>query len=379
MSEVVFVRCHSYQPEEVRSAVQRGFRLLNGIESLFQNGEKILIKPNLLSAANPESAVTTHPMVFKAVSEELARFPITLSYGDSPAVSTPLKAAIKTTFHQTAESLGIPMADFMSGKSMSTPEDSLIRKFTIANGVLDADGIISISKLKTHTFTTFTGAIKNQLGCVPGLSKSEFHAQFPDAFDFGRMLVELTKLLNPRLYIMDGIEAMEGNGPSGGTPRSMNVLLFSLDPAALDAMVARLLNMNPSKIPALHWAHRLRLGEIHDIQCNGDPWEDFKPVSFEVPVCSIGPSHPVLARLLREHILPKPHILSGKCTRCGQCTTICPVDPKAIAFQPDQPTPIYSYHHCIRCFCCQEVCPVSAIDVKTPILGRILHRLSPGG
>lgn len=100
--------------------------------------------------------------------------------------------------------------------------------------------------MKTHEFQRVTGAVKNQFGCIPGKLKGEFHVKVPGPYEFAKMLVDLNLYINPRLYIMDGIFAMEGNGPRGGSPRKMDVLLFSRDPIALDATVCRLMNLDPS-------------------------------------------------------------------------------------------------------------------------------------
>jgi len=89
--------------------------------------------------------------------------------------------------------------------------------------------------MKTHGFQRMTGAVKNQFGCIPGALKGEFHVKVPDASNFAKMLIDLNTYIHPRLYVMDGIIAMEGNGPRGGTPKKMNVILFSTDPIALDS------------------------------------------------------------------------------------------------------------------------------------------------
>lgn len=116
---------------------------------------------------------------------------------------------------EVADKLGIHLADFQNGKEIYFEEGKQNKKFIIAKGVLDADGIISLPKLKTHGYAKMTGCIKNQFGCIPGKLKGEFHVKLPDVNDFARMLVDLNKLVKPKLYIMDGIIAMDGNGPRG--------------------------------------------------------------------------------------------------------------------------------------------------------------------
>ena len=146
----------------------------------------------------------------------------------------------------------------------------------------ESSGIISISKLKTHALTRITGAIKNQFGCIPGARKAEFHSVMPTVALFSQMLVDLNLFLKPRLFIMDGIIAMEGNGPRNGDARKMNVLLFSTDPVALDATVCRLINLNPDLVEPLVYGAQSGLGTMTNIDYVGDPIEEFIVPDFAV-------------------------------------------------------------------------------------------------
>jgi uncharacterized protein (DUF362 family) len=121
------------------------------------------------------------------------------------------------------------------------------------------------------------GAIKNQFGCVPGILKGEFHLKLPDADDFAKMLVDLNTLVNPRLYVMDGIYAMEGNGPRGGTSRKMNIILLSSDPVALDATVCRLIKVNPECVPTVKYGMQAGMGTFlkDEIELLGDDFDGF--------------------------------------------------------------------------------------------------------
>lgn len=111
---------------------------------------------------------------------------------------------MKTGISTIATELNISLADFQSGKNVFFREWKQNKKFTIANGVLNNDGVISLPKMKTHGYQRMTGAVKNQFGCIPGALKSEFHVKVPDASDFARMLIDLNTYIHPRLYVMDG-------------------------------------------------------------------------------------------------------------------------------------------------------------------------------
>jgi len=388
-ARVALVRCRSYDPEQVNQAVATGLSLLGGAERFVQSGEKIVLKPNLLVGSAPENAVTTHPSVFAAVARHLRAAGAELSYGDSPAIGRTEGVARRSGLAQMAEELGIPVADFSTPQTVSFHEGGLIKQFTVAAGVLAADGIISLPKFKTHGLIRMTGAIKNQFGCIPGVRKAEFHARLPQADLFSRMLVDLNRLLRPRLFVMDGIVAMEGNGPRGGSPRQMSVLLLSDDPVALDATACHIIALDPGLVPTITWGDIWGLGKSDQVEILGESLSSFVATDFVVNRRTADPSGGASARvatvtgvrdrsrrLLRNWVVPRPVITPRLCTRCGTCVDVCPVSPKGVDFRTRagrKAVPRYDYDHCIRCYCCQELCPEGAIDIKTPLLGRLIH------
>jgi uncharacterized Fe-S center protein len=177
---------------------------------------------------------------------------------------------------------------------------------------------------------------------------------------------------------MDAIVGMEGNGPASGTPRQVGLILASDDPVALDATVCYLIGLKPELVPTITWGEKLGLGNYHDIEWLGESPDQWIQQGFRVnrstsPVAKSGTSR--FAPLARNFIIPKPVIDPEKCTRCGQCVNICPVNPKALAFPAGQnnPVPAYNYSDCIRCYCCHETCPSDAIHIKVPLAGRLIH------
>lgn len=378
MSKVALIRCESYEYDEVRAAVERGIGLIGGPGMFVRAGEKILLKPNMLATDAPEKCSVTHYAVFKAVAEAFLKTDAVLSYGDSPVVHSPEAAARKTLIAGVAEELEVPMADFHKDEEIFFKEGIQNKKFRIAKGVLESDGLISIPKLKTHGLARMTGCIKNQFGCIPGSLKAEFHVRIPNALDFCRMLVDLNNFLKPRLFIMDGIYAMEGNGPRSGTPRKMNVLLFSSDPIALDAIVCRIINLNPEYVPTIKFGMEAGLGTYleQDIELVGDPIEEFQDKDFNITREPVKPYKPGKAvDFLKNALVPKPVIDEKKCLKCGVCVNMCPVNPKALDWHDEvkSQVPSYIYKRCIRCYCCQELCPEGVISLKVPLVRRILR------
>lgn len=388
-SKVAVIRCEEYREESVKQAVAEGIRLIGGLDGLFEKEEQILLKPNLLSRAKPEAAVTTHPSVFGAVAELFSQEGYrNLSYGDSPGqpVSTE-RAAEACGLAPVAKRLGIPAGEFSKGETVEFPEGRLCKQFEISDAARKADGIVSICKMKTHQLERITGGVKNTLGCVYGFNKGVSHAKFPDPERFGQMLVDLNLLLPMKLFVMDGVTAMEGNGPGSGTPIHMGLILVSTDPVAMDAVFCRLINLKPELVPTITYGAAAGLGVYREdeIELVGETeLEPFCKPDFDVFRNEIARKKWERLTLLRPLVLKKPVIDREKCIRCGACVAACPLPEKAVRF-PDgndandrngggsrvrQPAPQYDYGKCIRCYCCQEMCPEKAITVKTPLLGK---------
>lgn len=374
-SKVVLVRCESYDVEAVRAAVKRGLDMLGGAGQFAAAGENVLIKPNLLVGDPPDKCVSPHPVVFQVVLEEFLAVGAKVAYGDSPAVGGLALAARLSGMQAVADKLGVPMADFQTGQTVPFADGNLIKQFTLAKGVVESDGLISLCKFKSHALTRITGAVKNQFGCVPGVMKTEFHTSLPNGQAFARMLVDLNRLIKPRLFIMDGVMAMEGNGPRNGTPKKMNVILMSTDPVALDATVCRLVNLETKMVDTIVFGEELGLGTSH-VEILGDPLESFIAADFTVNrerADSTSNRSGFVSKFMRKYVSQRPVIDPQKCVRCGKCEEICPAQPKALTWEKGhkQP-PVYDYSLCIRCYCCQETCPHEAIIVKTPLIRRLI-------
>ena len=375
--KVALVRCDSYDSEALDQAVNRGLDLLGGPSAFFTPGETLLIKPNVLIGDPPEKQTATNPAVFYAVAKAFQDAGVNLVYGDSPAFGPPLVSMRTSGMAAQADELGIPLADFVREQTVSYPEGQLVRQFPIAQGVMAADGVIDVAKFKTHALTRLTGAVKNLFGCVPGVIKSEFHANLQDEEQFGKMLFDLASLIHPRLCITDAIFGMEGNGPRNGTPRKIGVLIFSTDPTANDVVMSKMMALDPLLVPTLAAAEAKQPGALSNYELLGDPLDAFIMPDYQVnrnpgtTTLNKGMMH----KILQKWTSPRPVIDTEKCVACGTCVKICPVTPKALSFKPGAPksAPVYNYDHCIRCYCCQETCPYEAIYVHTPLLGKIIR------
>lgn len=376
MAKVALVYLDNYEIENVYNALSRGINLLGGIEEFVKKDEKILIKPNFLKPRKPETATTTHPGVFEALIKILKENGYkNIVYGDSPGKDSTLNVAKESGLYEVGQRYGIELKDFAKGHTVHAKDNKVAKQFEIADAVSEADSIISVSKMKTHALTRITGAVKNIFGCINGFNKGASHVKYPDAETFSKMLIDLMQTINPKLNIMDGVLAMEGNGPGSGTPIKMNALLISKDPVAIDTVFAKMVNLDVSFVPYLKYANEEGIGtKEEDIVIVGDNLEDFINKDFDVVREPAGLGGFYKYRKFKGLLLKKPYILQKKCIRCKICINSCPVPGKAIYFNEKKNKVEYDYKKCIRCFCCQEMCQSKAIDVKTPILNKILIR-----
>ncbi len=374
-SIVALVPVDTYEQEAVDAAVRTGLDLLGGIGAFVKPEEKILLKPNLLSGALPQKAITTHPAVFAAVAKLLREAGYGhLSYGDSPGnpASSPDKAAAAAGIAEAAKQWGIAKADFDTGSVVRFPEGKTARSFYLCRGVQEADAVINLCKMKTHALERITGGMKNLYGCICGVKKAAGHAQYPSSETFADMLADLNRCVHPRMHIMDGIVAMEGNGPTSGVPRAMNVMLFSADPVAMDAVFCALIDLDPATVPPCVSGERAGVGTMQadririltpagEITC-AEAFAKYGQPDFDVRRDKLSRSFFMKLMPLLPFLQDRPKVDRSRCVACGLCEKACPVPEKAV-HSGNGKKAVYDYQKCIRCYCCQEMCPAKAITV----------------
>jgi uncharacterized protein (DUF362 family)/Pyruvate/2-oxoacid:ferredoxin oxidoreductase delta subunit len=246
-------------------------------------------------------------------------------------------------------------------------------KFPLAAELDECDHLINLPKFKTHEFTLITGAIKNLFGLVSGTYKTELHKNYFAPADFARILVDVYQEVKPDLTIIDGVLAMEGDGPAtGGSTRRLNLLLAGSDCVALDTVMAKIMGITSEEVLTTKEAYSRNLGEgaLDKIEIEGEDIGKLNIPPFVLPKNSAKITNlpPFVTRLFKSLIRYYPYSLVSKCTRCGHCVSICPEQCIKLGKRGIR----IEYSKCIACFCCQEACPEAAISVKKSILAKLI-------
>lgn len=376
-ARVSLVGCSDYSKEKIYAAVKKSVDLLGGIKKYVTEGDRVLLKVNLLSAAEPSRHVTTHPSVVEAVVKLVQSAGGCTVIGDSPSgvftKGSLKKIYLKTGMQEVADESGAELNYDVGHKIKSNPKGRLLKAIEVSDYIGNADKIISLPKLKTHTFMQYTGAVKNMFGAIPGVTKVAYHGKMKTPREFAGMLVDLIQVTKPDLVVMDGIVGMEGNGPNAGDLRELGVLLAGDDSFALDTVALGVVGWDPMYVPYLKAAadQGVFSGKMEDIRVLGDSVEDHKVDDFKKPTTyksSIFMS--VLWKVtpyLTNYMIAYPKAKSN-CVRCGVCAGNCPV--KAIEIRDKA---VMDYSKCIRCYCCHETCPHDAIELRKPVLARLIR------
>ncbi len=380
MVERVFVAdCSSYDIKKIKKVLSEGLEVLEIDPRLFFGGKNCVLKPNLLLPKKPEKAVTTHPTVMQALAEiSWENGAKELTIGDTPGgpFNRPyLKTLYKATqMEKVAQASGAKLNYSLDEVDTPFPAGKVIKRVALAGFIKHCDVLINAAKMKTHGLTRMTGGVKNLFGALPGMQKTEYHMKMNEINHFSTLLVDIARLLNPPLTVIDGVEGMEGNGPSSGTIKKAGKIVMARNVFAADFVMARIMGMNPLHVPTIRIAENLDLpAKNSDIEIIGDLGKE----KFLIPQGKREIT--LLSGFIPEKWIPRIHNFfqpvpifdREKCVGCGICAKHCP--PKVIS-GTEEKNPKIDLDGCIRCFCCQELCPYEAISIHRPLLGRIIFR-----
>jgi uncharacterized protein (DUF362 family)/ferredoxin len=366
-SIVSISRAQDYEPDTIKNAVAECLQLIGGIEKYVSPGQKVLLKPNLLGTFKPEKAVTTHPEVVKAVAKLVIAAGAECIIGDSPGMGTFDAVCRITGMNDAAKASGATLRELDDPGEFLKPENKVGRKLPLSSVINDIDVIITLPKLKTHGQMGFTGALKNQYGLLPGTLKAEYHYRMKTREWLAEFIVDIDCAAPIKLAIMDAVVGMEGDGPSGGDPRTIGCIMASADLTAVDAVACRMIGIEPSINPILSAAAKRGYGviDVEKIETVGiDPAEftidDYKTIKEYIGILKLLPLPGPAIEWLRQHWKAYPEIEPEKCVKCMNCRNGCPLKPPAI--DPDQGYEV-NKSTCIKCYCCHEFCPIKAIKL----------------
>jgi uncharacterized protein (DUF362 family)/Pyruvate/2-oxoacid:ferredoxin oxidoreductase delta subunit len=379
MESLVSVRkCDTYDLPRVGSVVEQLLNDLGGLSSFIRRGQKVLLKPNLLRSAAASSAAVTHPAVVEAIASLVIDCGAVPFVGDSPPLGNLSRVLSKCGYTPFMERLGVKPVPFLEKQVCEFPENRIFRRIDLAREVFDYDAVINIPKLKTHTQMFLTLAVKNLFGAIIGTDKASWHLKAgKDHETFATVLVQIYEKVRPILSVVDGILAMEGNGPNSGKPREVGIVAASTDPVALDATVCRLLGFDSARMLtcSLGQAQGLGVAEEHRIKVAGEKLDGFPLKNFKAPktmtmTWNLSGRNPI-RRFMENHMVTRPRIDQAECQGCKICLEHCP--PEAITEKNGKM--IIDYRKCISCFCCHELCTNEAIEIEQPLFGRLLSRV----
>ncbi|NQT53012.1 DUF362 domain-containing protein [bacterium] len=378
MSQVAIVRCEDYGPDRVLGATRQALELIGGLGGVVQPGQRALLKPNLVSPVEPERAVTTHPSVVRAMTTLLREADAEVWVGDSSAGviwGEHTRVFEATGVGPAATEAGARLVAFDGGEAqvIDYPEGHVLQRFALAQPVVEADAVISLPKLKTHGQALYTGAVKNLLGCVPGGGKVRVHQLAPQSRQLAAALLDIYSVVRPKLALIDAVVAMEGAGPTRGTPRRLGLLIASRDAVAADAVACHIIGYPPRSIHILRQATErgLGTGDLRDITVVGEPLDSVVCRNFAHASNLLTESIPgPLARLVGRAIAVTPEIDPAACQRCGFCQERCP----ASAIEGEGPY-VINRRQCTRCFCCHELCPHDAVRLRRSFLVRVYEAI----
>jgi len=381
MEKVYVFRCSDYDEVEVKMV--KLLEMMGGIETFVSPGERIVLKTNLLAAAKPEKAVTTHPSIVSSIARIVKEKKADPIIADSPGSGYPytektLERTYRTTaMDQAAKEAGIDLNFDTSYQTVSYPDGKYFKLFEIITPVHEADAVINLCKLKTHGFMHMTCAVKNIFGVIPGLTKPGYHAKLREKSHFANMLIDLCRYISPRLSIIDAVVGMEGNGPHNGELRNVGLLIGSTSPLALDVVAGEIMGLPKDKNPVLVEAEKRGLSpvDLDQLELIGADPTDLRIPDFKLPSTVPGLSDRICGALypiFRNGFSVFPRIIEPKCVSCGSCRDACPKH--VITVVGKTPAQIDT-KNCIRCYCCHEMCPHNAIELHASRLYRLFNRM----
>jgi len=356
---------------------------------------KVLLKPNFNSNMNALTGNTTDLRIIVCLIKTLqARGYKNIIIGEgtnSGFYRNKIDVASRLRVRTLAEGLGVRFVDlnYCQGSEITFVNN---KKAKVAKDCLEADLFVNLPKLKMHHEVGISVCLKNMIGCLVGLeNKKKTHDSL------ARNIINLNKYLKPHLHIVDGLIAMEGNGPSDGIPVRMDTIIAGTDPYFIDMVCAELVGMPYREVTYLKVAEELGLitsdhkGALRNLDLADFKRDLLKP---DVPLLVRVICNPYLQKyfqmlrhapglyaicntklvgnlfvklgIRQEHFIEDEMRISSmvlardRCpSGCTKCNDYCPLGfdvPEVLAAEEDSA--------CVKCLYCYMVCPKEAIQLE---------------
>ena len=369
----------AYDGEMIRRGLIQACDFLGGLASIIRPRSRVFVKINHLSPPSPpEENIVTHPVFTKELLRLLLDIGCRVTVGDD--IQSKEKDGFRISgYRKVCADLGVPLVNLKETGFRAIPcRGQVLDKAYISPLVLDSNFLINLPKLKTHSFTAFTGAVKNLYGIIPHGLRCRYHREYADSEIFGRMLVDIFSCAPPHLNIMDAIQGMEGEGPSAGSSKDIGLILASTDTVALDAVATTITGLDPMKVLTTKNAAERGLGtaQMEEIEILGEEIQNMVIRDFKQSAVAFGLIQKKIPAFLHAFVQGQlvlvPRVLPKKCTDCRECVDICPkgaVDVVKEKAKIDKP-------QCISCMCCHEVCRYHAVKLGQKPFGRLLRDMS---
>ncbi len=235
--------------------------------NLIKPGTNVVIKPNLCTERREMiHTANTSLEVIESVVKHIRDITDRVTIVESDGARYTVEQAFESNgIYELGKKYGLNLVNLSRDEQVWVPND-ILGKWNFGKTFLDAEVFITLPTLKTHATTVFTGAIKNQWGCVPRRDRLVWH-KYMD-----KLLSDIAELVPPKVTIMDGIVGMQGRGPINGYPINANVILGGNDPVAVDATSMRLIGLDPHSSGHIRIAAERGVGVIDEdaIEIDGD-------------------------------------------------------------------------------------------------------------
>ena len=189
---VSIVEVQDYDCDLIYEAVKKAVELIGGLQGVIKPGSKVFVKINHLPPPSPpERGIVTHPVFAEAVVRLLKTFSHNITVGDDIASQAPDGFSI-SGFQQMCQRAGVRLVNLREGGFVEVGcNGHFLDKIYLSRIALDADVIVNLPKLKTHSLTILTGGVKNMYGMIPSGLRMRFHGEYVKKEDFGQALTDI--------------------------------------------------------------------------------------------------------------------------------------------------------------------------------------------